>query len=272
MQAPGDSPEELNCSRKHGKVHQTHIVTTRRDLPAAQVAFRMFERWRQENFFKYMRQEFAIDALVQYGAEPDDPQRDVPNPERKKMDKELAAARRELRRLEAEYGAAAVDNVESKRPTMRGFKIANGKKIGVPLRDAQRQVGKLQTKHKTLPKRVPIGSVNDEVARLARSRKRLSDGLKMLAYQIETDLAVLVTPHYKRASDEARPLVTSAMQSGGNLQLAAGELRVTLAPQSSPHRSRAFAALCAELDATETCFPGTDLRLRFRVADAGCDK
>jgi transposase len=30
--------------------HQTPILTSRRDLPAAQVAHRMFDRWRQENF------------------------------------------------------------------------------------------------------------------------------------------------------------------------------------------------------------------------------
>jgi prepilin-type processing-associated H-X9-DG protein len=32
--------------------HQTPILTSRRDLSAAQVAYRMFDRWRQENFFK----------------------------------------------------------------------------------------------------------------------------------------------------------------------------------------------------------------------------
>ena len=32
--------------------HQTPILTSRRDLSAAQVAWRMFARWRQENFFK----------------------------------------------------------------------------------------------------------------------------------------------------------------------------------------------------------------------------
>ena len=38
--------------------HQTPILTSRRDLPAAQVAHRMFNRWRQENFFK-VRHEVA---------------------------------------------------------------------------------------------------------------------------------------------------------------------------------------------------------------------
>jgi hypothetical protein len=65
--------------------HQTPIVTSRRDLCALEVAYRMFERWRQENFFKYLREEFALDALVDYATEPADATRDVPNPERKKI-------------------------------------------------------------------------------------------------------------------------------------------------------------------------------------------
>jgi hypothetical protein len=34
--------------------HQTPVLTSRRDLSAVEVAYRMFERWRQENFFKYI--------------------------------------------------------------------------------------------------------------------------------------------------------------------------------------------------------------------------
>lgn len=250
-----------------GEEHQTHIVTTRRDLPAVQVAYRMFERWRQENFFKYMREQFAIDALVQYGTEPADREREVPNPEYKAVTKKLTVARAELRRLQAEYGTALADNDEKQRRTVRGLKIATGKTIGVPLREAEKLVAELEAERAAIPKRVLIGSVKDEVVQLARSRKQLSDGLKMLAYQIETDLVTLITPHYKRASHEGRPLLTSALQSSGDLMVQDGELRVTLAPQSSPHRTRAVAALCAELDATQTQFPGTNLRLRFAVAD-----
>jgi transposase len=49
--------------------HQTPIITSRRDLAAVEVAYRMFARWRQENFFKYLREEYALDALVDYGVE-----------------------------------------------------------------------------------------------------------------------------------------------------------------------------------------------------------
>ncbi len=257
--------------RKGGE-HQTHIVTTRRDLPAEQVAWRMFERWRQENFFKYMRQQFAIDALVQHGTENADDLRDVPNPAYNAVSKELADARRELRGLQAEYGDALATNDEKRRPTVRGLKIATGTAIGKPLRAAQQRVDDLTVTRAQVPKRVPIGSIKEDVLRLARSRKRLSDGLKMLAYQVETDLVTLVAPHYARAIHEGRPLVTSALQSSGDIEVHDGEIRVTLAPQASPHRTRAIAALCAELDATETQFPGTALRLRFGIAEPDRDK
>ena len=92
--------------------HQTQVITSRWDLRDIEVAYRMFERWRQENFFKYMREEFLLDALVDYRIEPEDPTRSIPNPERRALDKEVRAARADLAKLEREYGAAAADNAE----------------------------------------------------------------------------------------------------------------------------------------------------------------
>ena len=64
---------------------------------------RMFARWRQENFFRYMRQEYNLDHLCTYATEAADPQRPVPNPQRNKRAKELAALNRERARLEKAY-------------------------------------------------------------------------------------------------------------------------------------------------------------------------
>lgn len=247
--------------------HQTQIMTTRHDLDLTEVAHRMFNRWRQENFFKYMRQEFAIDALVQYGEEEADPDREIPNPAWFGADKELKKAKKKLRQLEADYGAAAADNPEKQRPTMRGFKIAHGKELGVPLREQRQCVHQLQQDRDALPKRTTVGqlAVDQRPMRLPERRKRLSDGLKMLAYQVESDLVRAITLHYKRVDDEGRTLIAAAMRSSGDIDVADGELRITLAPQSSPHRSRVVAELCRVLDQTETRFPGTDLRMRFAI-------
>ncbi|MBI2835624.1 MAG: transposase [Acidobacteria bacterium] len=60
-------------TRLNATGHQTPILTSRNDLSTIEVAFRMFERWRQENFFKYLREEYALDALADYTVVPDDP-------------------------------------------------------------------------------------------------------------------------------------------------------------------------------------------------------
>jgi hypothetical protein len=39
------------------------------DLPAAELAWWMFHRWSQENWFKYMRPEYTLDVLVDYSVE-----------------------------------------------------------------------------------------------------------------------------------------------------------------------------------------------------------
>ena len=66
----------------------------------------MFERWRQENFFKYLREEYALDALIDYAAEPDDPAREVPNPKWAEVDAKLRAARERIAEVARRVGRA----------------------------------------------------------------------------------------------------------------------------------------------------------------------
>ena len=70
----------------------------------------MFERRRRETFFKYMREEFLLDALVGYHVEPDDPTRTVPNLQRRALDQDICRARAEVAKLQQAFGAAAADN------------------------------------------------------------------------------------------------------------------------------------------------------------------
>jgi len=245
--------------------HQTQILTSRWDLRDIEVAYRMFERWRQENYFKYMRQEFLLDALVDYRVEPEDPTRTVPNPERRALDKQIRAARTELTQLERQYGAAAADNPEHYRPTMRGFKIAHGK-LGQQLRATRDQLRNLLAQRRSLPARVLIRDLGEaSLVRLATERKHLTDLIKMLAYQAQSDLLNLLEPHYPRAEQEGRTLLHELLPASGDIHLTDQELQITLTSLSSPHRTRAAHALCTLLDQTATLFPGTRLRLRFAV-------
>jgi transposase len=248
--------------------HQTPILTSRRDLSAAQVAYHMFDRWRQENFIKYLCEEYALDALVEYAAVPDDPAREVPNPIWAAVDAQLRQAYAQLDRLQAEYGLEAFVNLEQQRRTMRGFKIAQGK-LGQKIWSAWQRVLQLQKRRDAVPRRVPVQSTTEEpVVKLAPERKHLTNVIKIVAYQAESALLRLVAPYYRRAGDEGRTLIQSALASAADLEVTRTELRVTLAPQSSPHRTRAIAALCEELNQANTLFPGSGLRLRYSIRES----
>ena len=167
----------------------------------------------------------------------------------------------QLTQLERQYGAAAADNPEQHRPTMRGFKIAHGK-LGQQLRAARDRLRKLLDQRHRLPARVAIRDLGEQaVVRLATERKHLTDLIKMLAYQAESDLLNLLRPHYLRAEQEGRTLVHELLAASGDIHLTEDELQIILAPLSSPHRTRAAQALCALLDQTAIAFPRTRLRL-----------
>ena len=245
--------------------HQTPIITSRTDLRAIEVAHRMFERWRQENFFKYLREEFALDALVDYGMESADPTRSVPNPQRKKLDAELRQANAALDQLQAELGLEVLVNQEDIRRTMRGFKIANAA-LSKKLLSALERVINLEKRRARVPARVPVKEVvTSDVVKLTVERKHLTDIIKMVAYQAEGDLLRLLIPHYRRAEDEGRTLVQSALMASGDIEVTDTELCIALEPLSSPHKARALAAMCDDLNATNTQFPGTKLRMQFSV-------
>ena len=197
---------------------------------------------------------------------PDNPDREVPNPKRRALAAQVAEARAAFAQLTAEYGAEAFLNPESTRPTMRGFKIAHGQ-LADRLRHAFARMTALEQARAAVPARIPVREVvKTAVVKLAPERKLLTNLLKMVAYQAESDLMHRVAPHYKRATDEGRTLIQAALASPADLEVTPAELRVTLAPLSSPHRSRAIAALCDALNTHPVFFPGSRLRLRYSIA------
>ena len=64
-----------------------------------------------------------------------------------------SGGRTDLAKFEREYGAAAADNTERRRPTMRGFKIAH-RRVGKQLRTARARVAQLFEQRRDVPKRV----------------------------------------------------------------------------------------------------------------------
>jgi DNA-binding CsgD family transcriptional regulator len=247
--------------------HQTPIVTSRWELRAIVVAHRMFERWRQENFFKYLREEYLIDALADYQVEPDDPSRSVPNPARKAAVKEVHAARVHLRKLRESYGAAAIDYIHGPTSKDSGFEIAE-EKIRMEIEKATNHIKRLQARRDSFPARMTVADAQkgQEMVKLSTERKHLTNVLKMVAYQSESDLVELIRPHYNRVEDEGRTFIQMALQDTADIEPMNHRLRIKLAPLSSTHRSRVLESLCVALNETKTLFPGTRLQMHYVVA------
>jgi transposase len=233
--------------------HQTQILTTRTDPDPAPIAHAMFNRWNQENFFRYMRAHYGLDALDSYATVDDDAARMTPNPTRRDADRNLRDARRRLGECETAEGKASVAGLRPSAQILRAFTAA------------RTEVDRLAAVAKAIPAKAPLGEVRPDAMRLSPERKRIHDAIRMATYNAESALARLLAPHYARADDEARSLLREAFRTPADLEVVDDQLHVRLAPQSAPRRTRAIAGLCEELTATKTLYPGTKLTLVYSV-------
>jgi hypothetical protein len=260
----GFKMREVRRLRADG-TRQTAVLTTCWKMPILQVAWRMFARWRQENFFRYMREHFALDALASRRVQPVDPARSIPNPKRRKLEKRLASMRLQLQKLQTEYGARALENEESRRPTARGFKIANGR-LGTEIRALSERCRRLKERISALPKRVTVGEAEGEtMVSLDPEAKHLTDTIKMVAYRAETALVGVLGPAYARTEEEGRALVREILRASADIlpDEGAGVLRVRLHGLANPRSNEAVKHLCEQLNELDITYPATALRLRY---------
>lgn len=265
---PGFRMREVR--RRCTNEHQTAILTTRTDLPIEVVAYRMFERWTQENFFRYMRAHFALDALVTYAVEPADLERTIPNPARKVLRKAITEARVALKELEQQYGQQARTNREARRPTMRGFKVAHAD-LHRQITSREATITQLKARLAALPPRVPVTAVRTEaeIVQLAPEAKHLTDTIKMVGYRAETALVRVLAPSYARTEEEGRALIREVMAASADIRPEPDQhrLRIRLHSLANPRSNTALAKLCETLTDLNVCYPGTDLRLVYEPPD-----
>ncbi len=247
--------------------HQTPILTNRTDLTVGEIAYRMSARWRQENYFKYAREHFALDALDSYADHPDDPARQVPNPAKARALAKVNQARAELATAHAELSEAIDSAAVRARQSGSGGKATVDPAAHQALTAAETALAAAQAASRATDSHLPLGQVRPGSRQLETERKLLTHAIRMSAYNSESALARLLRPHYSRGEDEARSLLREAFTLPGDLQILGDTLHIRLDTASAPRRSRALAALCTELTDTATRYPGTDLTLAYSVKE-----
>ena len=248
-----------------GGTRQIHALTSRTDLDAGEVCWRLTSRWREENYFRYARTHFALDALDSHTATPDDPGRKVPNPAKKTAAAQVRRAEILAAAAQAQRDAslAALRNPAPGQPVTITNQMINA--LDAPVQAAYRELEEADKAAAATPARIPLGALAPDMMRLEAEVKQITHAIRMAAFNAETALARALDGRYARAGDEAYALIREALTASGDIRPGPGQLLIQLDPLTAPRRTQALAALCDQLNQAASRYPGTDLVLRYEV-------
>jgi hypothetical protein len=249
--------------------HQTAVLSTDYRSPAARLAPAMFARWSQENFFRYMRQSYNLDGLVDYGTDivPDTIM--VVNPAYRTVDGQARKKIGVLNRKIAEFGAV---NLEGEIEPCRVEAFTQRKSdLQESIASLQKEVDELKAKRKATKRHIPYKELPPQARfdRLSTQSKQLIDTIKMIAYRAETAMAQILR-HKMTRHDDARSLLRAIYSTEVDIvpDPHAKTLTIRLHPLANASCDLALRHLCAEINATETLFPGTELRLIYDLVSS----
>jgi len=249
--------------------HQTAILATDYLREMSPVSAAVFARWCQENFFKYMAQHYGLDRLIEYGTEPLADTTVVVNPAWRRADAAVRRERAALTRRQSVFGAMPLaDNADA--AAAAAHELAKGQQLEA-LRLGQHRLEELKKTRKETAQHLPLKELpeSERFTQLKGARKHLVDTIKLMAYRAETALVLLAREKLTR-HDDARALVREILRSAADLHpnLENKTLTVRLHRLSFQCHDQALQHLCDELTATETTYPGTDLRLVYQLIGA----
>jgi len=242
-------------------------LTTRTDLPAAEVRYRMGSRWRQENHYRYARMHFDLDSHDTYRTTDDDPTRMVPNPAKKPAYQQVEKARRAVQHAETVRDSELLE--ASSPPPGTSLLLTNAmiNTITADVHTAEQALDAALTAHRALPARLPLAEVHPGQKVLDTETKLIHHAVRIAAFNTAQTLAraILTGTGYARGDDEAHTLIRTALADSGDIIPDADTLHIRLDPLPAPRHTAAIDELCRLLNDTNTVYPGTNLTLRYSI-------
>jgi predicted nucleic acid-binding Zn-ribbon protein len=246
--------------------HQTSVLSTDYRSDPGPVAAAMFARWSQENFFRYMREHYGLDRLVDYATEEIPDTTRVVNPAYRRLDGQVRSTQGQLNRKLAAFSAMNLTGeIEPKKVAAFEQKKAALQEQVEGLRE---QLESLKTQRKAVPHHTTIGELPEaeRFKQLSTQSKHLIDTIKMVAYRAETAMAQMAREKMSR-EDDARSLLRGLYRTEVDLlpDENAATLTVRVHHQANHCADEVIRHLCHELNQTETIFRGTNLRLVYEL-------
>ena len=191
------------------------------------------------------------------------------NPQWRELDRRYRSLRTTLQRRQAEFTAHTMHPTTDREDHEA---VAHWEQRKSELRETiehlEHDLEEVKTQRQATPHHLEWDELEaeDKFERLAPSRKRLLDTVKLIAYRSETALTTIVRSTLSR-EDDARSLVRDLFRSAADItpDLRANELRIGVHSLANPRSNRAIGALLEELNASELTYPGTCLKLVYTL-------
>lgn len=248
--------------------HQTSVITTNYKMSTALIALYMFSRWSQENFFRYMRHEYDIDRIIQYGVDELDNNIMVVNREYSNITYRLKKLRERIARRQAKLYALVEQNIAGEME-QTGKNIEKQLFLRKEIESLEAEEQELLAERAQHPYKISIGEMPEHTRynKLKTESKHLQNIIKIICYRAESAIANLLASYYKKSSNEIRALVKSIIFAKADLypNYQTNTLTVRLNSLATPRDNLAVREICQTINDYEAVFPGTNLKLVYKT-------
>ena len=191
------------------------------------------------------------------------------NPKWRQLDKDKRSAHSKLTYRNARFASLTLHpEPEEEGKKYRRWVQEKGELLE-EIQQFDRELTDVKAALKATPKHIAWAELEeqDKFEKLAPSRKRLLDSVRMIAYRTETAMAVLLSTCLGGLS-QARAFLRDLFLTEADIlpEPFIGVLRIRVNHAARPAADRATAVLLDHLNETETVYPGTEMTMRFELS------
>lgn len=244
---------------------QIPVLTNCPEMASAKVVHLLKMRWRQENSFKYLSENYSVEQLVQYGADYHQDERMVDNPKRAALRRKIEQVQMDIIFKESELGQALEYNDEKVHRTARGLKHAHSA-LRREIDQLYQRVSRLENRLAQTPAKVALKEIKDKPLQAFQrtDRRNMVNAIKLATYNAERLLARKFFRHYQDPRDWLT-IFRSFFHLSGTISYAGDRLMVELRAPDRPHIRRALEATIEELNTIDSKLFGVGPKLVFSV-------
>lgn len=259
---------EIRKKSKSG--HQTSIVTTNFTLSLIIIGLYMFARWSQENFFKYMMQEFGIDTLVSYLKEKISDTSVVVNPEYRTLENIRKKLTSKANILKTKFSSLVLVNTPIEKKEMEEY-ILKKETLKLEIEHIEQEIEQVKGKKQKVPRKISFAELpeNEKFDNVINQRKHFLATVKLISYRAETAMSNIIK-QYMAHEDESRLLLKQLYKTDANIKVDKENKRLVI----EIHRlaywkdDKIVEKLFQDMNETQINFPDTELTLFYKLVSS----